>query len=53
MIMEEKITDDLAITRGSYSLSAWIKPSNLPDSNKFNFAHARFFWRDWKGGDSY
>ena len=49
MIMEEKVTDDLAITRGSYSLSAWIKPSNLPDSNKFNFAHARFFWRDWKG----
>ena len=48
MIMEEKISDDLAITRGSYSLSAWIKPTNLPDSNLFNFAHARFFWRDWK-----
>ena len=48
MIMEEKFSDDLAITRRSYSLSAWIKPTNLPESNLFNFAHGRFFWRDWK-----
>ncbi|MEL0005585.1 MAG: LamG-like jellyroll fold domain-containing protein, partial [Opitutales bacterium] len=49
MILEEKTSDDLAITRGSYSLSAWIKPTDLPESNRFNFAHARFFWRDWAG----
>ena len=51
MILEEKTSDDLAITRGNYSLSAWIKPTDLPESNRFNFAHARFFWRDW-GGDT-
>ena len=51
MILQEKTSDDLAITRGNYSLSAWIKPTDLPESNRFNFAHARFFWRDW-GGDA-
>ncbi|MDA0343667.1 MAG: LamG domain-containing protein, partial [Verrucomicrobia bacterium] len=49
MILEEKIDDDLTITRGNYSLSAWIKPTDLPESNRFNFANARFFWRDWAG----
>ena len=49
MILEEKIDDDLTITRGNYSLSAWIKPTNLPENNRFNFANARFFWRDWAG----
>ena len=49
MILEEKKLDDLSVTQQNYSLSAWIKPSNLPRSNKFNFAHGRFFWRDWSG----
>ncbi|HAF58755.1 MAG TPA: hypothetical protein DCL00_04120, partial [Opitutae bacterium] len=49
MILEEKKQDDLSITNESYSLSAWIRPNNLPRSNQFNFAHGRFFWRNWAG----
>ena len=47
MIMQEKVSDDLVITGDSYSLSVWLQTSSLPESNRINFFHGRYFWRDW------
>ena len=47
MIIAEKENGDLVISNQNYTLSAWIKPANLPRDNQFKFANGRFFQRDW------
>ena len=48
-IYQESSLEDLNLYNSDYTLSVWVKPDDLPASNKYGFATGRFYWRNWGG----
>ena len=48
-IYQESSLEDLNLYNSDYTLSVWVKPDDLPASNKYGFATGRFYWET---GDS-
>ena len=46
-LYREGLDSELPTLDEDYTISAWIKPDQLPGDENFEFANGRFFWRNW------